>query len=106
MTIQNDTSRSPFAQSFFLANRYNPPLPAQFCASRRAFPLLKPSYSIGLMETLCVLMFYQPTSVKTDTVKKRLMFEALSIEIQHCLALLGASTRDAEKRELHSVFSP
>lgn len=106
MANTNITSRSPFAQSFFLAKRYNPPLPAQFCASRQPFHSLNSPDSIGLMETLCAFVVYQPTYFKPDPEKMRFMCAALSIEIQHCLVLLGASTKDTEKRLLLCAFSP
>lgn len=102
----NITSRSPFAQSFFLAKCYNPILPARLCASRQCLSPLKPPDSIGLMETLCMLILYRPTLIKHGHVKAGLMCERLPIDLQRCLSWLGASTKDAKKRVLHTAFLP
>ncbi|MFK5949721.1 MAG: hypothetical protein QM500_13240 [Methylococcales bacterium] len=112
-------ARYPFAQIFFSIfgnKRYNPPLPALICASRQTTPSLKPPYSIGLMEALCAPFLNRPTKLKTDPGKVALgtidsgkacfLHEALFIENQISLTLLGASTKDAEKRVLHTCFSP
>lgn len=98
------TSRSPFAQIFFHLfgkKSYHSPLSVRFCAFRQTLPLTKPVNAISLMETLCVPMINRPTQYITDSG-----ITALLIEYQLSLALLGASTKDADRRVLFRRFSP
>lgn len=107
MTTCDVNVRSPFAQilfSLFGKKSYHPPLPAQFCAFRQTPAPRKWSDSTGLMEALCAPMFHRPTIRKTDPATVCLLNEALFIKIQISLTLLGASTKDAEKRVLQSSF--
>jgi len=103
MANREFTSRYPIAGSFFSANCYNPPLPARFCAFRQFSALFKSFYSNGQMETLCVAFKKRPTSIKTDLEKIRLIFEALLIQSQHGLSLLGATSLSFRVRCLSSL---
>ena len=109
MANTNITSGTSFAQIFFSIfgkKSYNPSLPAPICASRQDPPSLKPPDSIGLMEALCTPIINRPTKLKPDSATACLLYEALFIEIQISLTLLGASTADAEKPVYHTRFSP
>jgi len=97
----NITSRTPIAGSFFSTIGYIPPVPTRFCVSRPFLPSIKSLKSMTYMETLCAHVLSLPTSINVNLDNRRLIIEALSIEIPLCLSLL-------EKRPplLLAAFSP